>query len=136
MSRLSAFLAEIPTPIARERARAVLEKQFRFSSIGIATLAEWIEHQVSEHGAAACRLDFSGTDTKKRVGVRFESKPKWALMSPDSGMDIGKTAARYAQSLGVAPALDIDAHEKAYLAEWEKHSGAEARHRGMYGSAW
>lgn len=136
MSKLDAFLDTIATPIARERARAVLCKQYRFSSIGIATLAEWIEHQVTTHGAGTCELTFSGSTTKKRMGVSFESKPKWALMSPDSRMDIGKTAARFAQFAGVAPTLDIDAHEKAYLAQWETHSGAKARQRSMYGYGW
>lgn len=136
MTTLDAFLETIPTPIARERARAVLCKQYMFSSIGIATLAEWMEHNVREHGASACNLTFSGSTTKKRAGVRFESKPKWAFLSPSSGADVGKTAARYAQFLGVLPDLDIDAHEREYMVKWEQENGTKARQRAMYGHSW
>lgn len=133
MKNLDTFLATINTPIAREKARAVMEKRYNFEDMGIATIAEWIAEQVETHGADKCRLVFQGTTTKKRAGCRFEGKPKWAMMTPDNGTDIGKIGARFAQSLGVAPDLDIDAHEKAYLANWEKENGAKARHKAMYG---
>lgn len=111
MNKLDEFLATIPSQITRAKAKATLEKRR-----GIRSDASLVLDAVSRGNAT---LSYKMGYGKKRDGLRAPTKPKWTIWSGDTGNDISRTAADFANFL-LAEQYDLDSMERDETERYER----------------
>lgn len=104
MQTLADYLATFPIGVQRARVTSTLSKVYQ-DGAGTVTEAAIIERAVASGNAT---LTYRCGTGKKRDGMRLPTKPKWTIWSGDSGTDISKTGATFANWL-LAQRYDLEA---------------------------
>ena len=91
-NRVNEYLETISSPVKRAKVRSTLLKHYN-TSRGLKTEAAIVLDAIDSGNS---RLTYSSMYGKKRDGMRLLTKPKWSIWSGDTGTDISKIGATFA----------------------------------------